>query len=175
MKLLHEYRRGFTLIELLVILAVIAMLIAIVMPVFSKVKARSRQTQCISNLHAIGQALAIYRIDFKGYPPRNNTNYNSVNGFLALADPDIYRPNPPYLNDKKAFICPSDDNGSTVRDAVEEKYSSYSYDPNYPGLFTSLTYNKDVGGNTPAALCPKSRHGVVIELKVNGEVILNRE
>ncbi len=176
MKPLHEYRQGFTLIELLVVLAVVAMLIAIVMPVFSKVKAQSRQAQCISNLHAIGQALAVYRIDFKGYPPKNNTNYNSINGFLSLADPAVYRPNPPYLSDKKAFICPSDDNGSTVRDAVEEKYSSYQYDPLYiTDPPNSLTNNKDVSGDTPAVRCPKLKHGVELELRINGEVILNRD
>ncbi|MDD3927775.1 MAG: prepilin-type N-terminal cleavage/methylation domain-containing protein [bacterium] len=179
-------REGFTLIELLVVMAVIAILIAIALPVFSKVKDKSRQTQCITNLHAIGQALAIYRTDFKGYPPANNVDYNQVpgtsspsveHGFLALADANVYNPNPPYLGNKKAFICPNDESGSTKTDPVEEKYSSYIYDlAFYSNPAQSLTGNKDVAGDTTAVQCLPARHNNIrIELKVSGEVVLSKE
>jgi prepilin-type N-terminal cleavage/methylation domain-containing protein/prepilin-type processing-associated H-X9-DG protein len=56
-----EYqRRGFTLIELLVVIAIIAILAAILFPVFASVRAKARQTVCISNLKQIGTAVMLY-------------------------------------------------------------------------------------------------------------------
>ncbi len=56
-------RQGFTLIELLVVIAVIAILTAILLPVFSSVRENARRTACASSLHQIGLALALYAQD----------------------------------------------------------------------------------------------------------------
>jgi len=56
-------QNGFTLIELLVVIAIIAILAAILFPVFAKVREKARQTQCVSNLKQIGLGLMQYSQD----------------------------------------------------------------------------------------------------------------
>ena len=60
---------GFTLIEMLVVIATIAVLTAVLFPVFGSVRERARQTTCASNLRQIGIGMALYSQDSDGLYP----------------------------------------------------------------------------------------------------------
>jgi prepilin-type N-terminal cleavage/methylation domain-containing protein len=81
---------AFTLIELLVVIAIIAVLAAILFPVFSAARAQARRTACVSNLRQLGMALSMYREDYDELPQR----FSDVNAT--------------YVRAPALFVCPND-------------------------------------------------------------------
>lgn len=73
-------RKGFTLIELLVVIAIIAILAAILFPVFSRARDKARQAVCTSNMKQIGTAFLMYQQDYDGKFP--------TPGGLAMTNPE---------------------------------------------------------------------------------------
>ena len=65
-------RRGFTLIELLVVIAIIAILAAILFPVFAQARGKARQTSCLSNIKQASLAVLMYAQDYDELYPRAN-------------------------------------------------------------------------------------------------------
>jgi prepilin-type N-terminal cleavage/methylation domain-containing protein len=70
-------RQGFTLIELLVVIAIIAILAAILFPVFAQAREKARQTQCLANMRQLGMAFEMYRTDFEGRNPGTERNFRT--------------------------------------------------------------------------------------------------
>jgi len=91
--------RGFTLIELLVVIAIIAILAAILFPVFAKVREKARQISCASNLKQISLGIMQYTQD-------NDENYpTGSRGFLGQGwAGNVY----PYVKSTAVFKCPDD-------------------------------------------------------------------
>jgi len=79
-------RKGFTLIELLVVIAIIAILAAILFPVFARARAKAKQTTCISNLKQIAVASHLYAGDYDQYLPATFW-YTDDDGNEAVSTP----------------------------------------------------------------------------------------
>jgi prepilin-type N-terminal cleavage/methylation domain-containing protein/prepilin-type processing-associated H-X9-DG protein len=74
-------RKGFTLIELLVVIAIIAILAAILFPVFVSAREKARQSACLSNLSQLTKAMKLYLDDFNGrYPQAGSLDILRANG-----------------------------------------------------------------------------------------------
>ena len=71
---MRQRSEGFTLIELLVVIAIIAILAAILFPVFARAREKARQTACLSNLKQIGTGFAMYTQDYDDSYPVWNAN-----------------------------------------------------------------------------------------------------
>ena len=77
----HRKPSGFTLIELLVVIAIIAILAAILFPVFAQARERARAISCLSNLKQMGTALQMYQQDYDGH-------FHDANNPKATARPN---------------------------------------------------------------------------------------
>src|ERR687884_334050 len=95
--------KGFTLIELLVVIAIIAILAAILFPVFAQAREAARTTSCRSNLKQIGSALAMYTQDYDENTAPSFLYYTNGNADLVWW-PDLARP---YVKNEQVYLCPS--------------------------------------------------------------------
>lgn len=73
-------RRGFTLIELLVVIAIIAILAAILFPVFARARQKAHEVRCLSNIKQLGLAFLMYAGDHKDKIPPFQSYYTPING-----------------------------------------------------------------------------------------------
>src|SRR3978361_1344117 len=78
--------RGFTLIELLVVIAIIAILAAILFPVFAKAREKARQSTCASNLKQLGLAMLQYTQDYDEAVIPSCFNWGGAFGEVAPLD-----------------------------------------------------------------------------------------
>jgi prepilin-type N-terminal cleavage/methylation domain-containing protein/prepilin-type processing-associated H-X9-DG protein len=99
---------GFTLIELLVVIAIIAILAAILFPVFARAREKARQTSCLSNLKQIGLAGLMYAQDYDENPPPQLVIRNAGSNQTYFLWIDQLQP---YVKNKQVFLCPSQKNG----------------------------------------------------------------
>ncbi len=89
-------RRGFTLIELLVVIAIIAILAAILFPVFARAREKARQTSCLNNVKQLSTAIAMYAQD---YDDRLPFAYSFGDWWYEVLEP--------YTKNAQIFRCPS--------------------------------------------------------------------
>ena len=114
-------RSGFTLIELLVVIAIIAILAAILFPVFQKVRENARRTACLSNQKQIGLGILQYNQDFDEKYIAGANAYGRGSGWAG----QLY----PYVKSTAVFRCPDDSSnlpGTPVSYALNAQFSPYN-------------------------------------------------
>jgi prepilin-type N-terminal cleavage/methylation domain-containing protein/prepilin-type processing-associated H-X9-DG protein len=144
----QRFASGFTLIELLVVIAIIAILAALLFPVFAAARERARQTQCASNLKQIGGALMAYAMDWDDtYPTHYEEKFSLFGDFGFSESLDRYlhhQGGPRGENNMNVWRCPSDRVDDSFALAPGDLYASY-----HPiGQFFDMSFvpNEDVGG-----------------------------
>lgn len=156
-------RRGaFTLIELLVVVAIIAILAAVLFPVFAAARLKAHRSVCLSNLRQIGMALRLYEQDWEEYPlylvnPGKKTSYPGGNTQYLEK----------YVKSTAIFVCPDDYTDGHIDFDLGWEYwdnTSYAYhvgpwqqlDPQGQAWLESQ--RAKWGGRFIVAACPWHRH-----------------
>ena len=102
-------RRGFTLIELLVVIAIIAILAAILFPVFARAREKARQTSCINNVKQMTMSLLMYAQD-------NDEMFGMAGGYQSARPCADWWPTAiyPYVKNVQVYVCPSNQKQGTT-------------------------------------------------------------
>ena len=102
------HRAAFTLVELLVVIAIIAVLAAILFPVFARARENARRASCQSNLKQIGLGILQYAQDYDEQMPLSRSGGPNAEDLICWRV-QIY----PYVKSTQIFACPSNPNNAT--------------------------------------------------------------
>lgn len=153
----QRHEAGFTLVEVLTVIGIIAILTAILFPVFSRAREQARQTSCISNLHEIYVKTNLYHNDFDAYPPL-------LLGLPENPDGSAWQPGsgtpvpmdkirsgylyPAYARSIDSFICPD----SRITDRAQIVNGVFPANAGFSGDATYATHG--IASATPSEPLP---------------------
>ncbi|HSV74269.1 MAG TPA: DUF1559 domain-containing protein [Chthonomonadales bacterium] len=140
-------RRGFTLIELLVVIAIIAILAAILFPVFAQARAKARQTSCLNNMKQLAVAFHMYTQDWAETLPMLFYRHLGARGETQPCNRGAWRWGwavQPYVQSFDVFYCPSDQTDWAPPGQLGFRDRSNPFWGYLFGLFPSYGYNADV-------------------------------
>ncbi len=141
-------RSAFTLIELLVVIAIIAILAAILFPVFARARENARRSSCQSNLKQIGLGVMQYTQDYDERFPQTVQVVSMGQGWVQMIQP--------YTKSFQVFQCPSESTtGTTWTDSSQAYYAGYvppsgansnNQTDYFYSKFAGATHGNGVGG-----------------------------
>jgi prepilin-type N-terminal cleavage/methylation domain-containing protein/prepilin-type processing-associated H-X9-DG protein len=141
-------RKAFTLIELLVVIAIIAILAAILFPVFARARENARRSSCQSNMKQIGLGMMQYTQDYdERFPPYTSGSAAAIYGWADAVQP--------YLKSTQIFQCPSETNPPTsVVDSPTTVFNEAAQSTGYTDYAVNLklTYDPVTGSQGPKSL-----------------------
>jgi len=140
-------KRGFTLIELLVVIAIIAILAAILFPVFARARENARRASCQSNLKQIALGIVMYKQDYDARYPTYYGGHASATTVTASNSYGWADAMQPYLKSTQIFQCPSESSGPGPANATTP---SLSPDPSQAG-YTDYWLNLMASGQSDSS------------------------
>ena len=155
-------RRGFTLIELLVVIAIIAILAAILFPVFSRAREKARTAACQSNLKQLGLAVRMYTSDWDELLPKHGSRCIRHNPLDLCQQAKLY----PYVKNLQIYTCPSDPTAGYIGPSPYFRTRS-GYGWNFGG---TIYYGGHRGPGTPL---PKYEYPAKFVVMADGWAYMN--
>ena len=146
--LASKERAAFTLIELLVVIAIIAILAAILFPVFARARENARRASCQSNLKQIGLGILQYTQDYDEEFPHMTEDANPYAGWVQIINP--------YMKSYQIFQCPSETTSGSA-------YISSAYYPD-PSATNSTPDHTDYAYNGLAGNPPGNNYRVGVKI-----------
>src|SRR5207249_4113903 len=134
---------GFTLIELLVVIAIIAILAAILFPVFAQARDKARQATCLSNGKQIGLGMMMYAQDYdETFCPTRFQNGGCTSSGSAIGGSQWNMKILPYTKNEQIFACPAD----FTKQTGERQTRSYVMVAGPPELQVNCEYLNGIAG-----------------------------
>src|SRR4051794_1291126 len=135
-----HHRKGFTLIELLVVIAIIAILAAILFPVFAQARDRARQTNCLSNTRQMAVAVTQYLQDYDEMFPKDS-NDGQATFWMDYVQP--------YVKNISIWVCPSrGSTGKHVNTGRANDFTAYGYNWFFLGTLYEAKIKSPQDGQT---------------------------
>jgi len=123
-------KRAFTLIELLVVIAIIAILAAILFPVFAQAKESAKKTTCLSNIRELNNAWIMYSTDYDDHWVTTGKQYGSTSTQDGGNQYDFFALAQPYVKNFGIFFCP-DRNDTEQNSSSDPNGRLFGYGMNY--------------------------------------------
>ena len=140
----QKSRAAFTLIELLVVIAIIAILAAILFPVFAQAREQARKTSCLSNVKQLNTGCQMYIQDYDETIPLTVGSNPGENGLTVMTWQDMVQP---YVKSYQILFCPDGFyNGSVYPFGAPPPHQFYDYAFNY-GIMGDIDIINSEGGN----------------------------